>query len=324
MKTVNLGRINLKTLGYFFQKFSAVIILLSIIVIMSIGSSRFFRVQNFLNILSQSSVLGIISIGMTFVIVTGGIDLSVGSTMALSASVMAVGVTQWGLSPVIAIIFGILIGIFVGILNGLIVTIGKIQPFIATLGTVTAVQGIALLVTTGLPISGMPEGMLVLGRMRAGVIPPSLYVFAVVAVLGWIIFNRMVLGRNAIAIGGNEEASKTAGIKTNLTKVLVYALSGFCCSIAGLVIMGRLRSSNALMGTGFELQAITAVALGGTSMAGGVGTISGTIIGILTIGVLNNGLDLMNITPFWQKVILGLIIIAVVVMDSWRRRRFND
>jgi ribose/xylose/arabinose/galactoside ABC-type transport system permease subunit len=315
---------SVKTPGFIFQKFSAIIILLGIIIIMSIGSPRFFRVQNFLNIIGQSSVLGIISIGMTFVIITSGIDLSVGSIMALSASVIAVSVTQWGFPPAFAILTGILIGICAGILNGLIVTAGKIQPFIATLGTLTALQGIALLITKGFPIAGIPEGMLILGKMKAGVIPPSLYVLALVTVTGWLVFNRMVLGRNAIAIGGNEEASKTAGIKVNLTKVVVYGISGFCCSIAGIVIMGRLRSSNALMGTGFELQAITAVALGGTSMAGGMGTIGGTIIGVLTIGVLNNGLDLMNVTPFWQKVILGLIIIAVVVMDSWRRRRFND
>ena len=319
---LKLGKVN--NAGLIFQKFSAVIILLVIIVIFSIGSPRFFRVQNFLNIIGQTSVLGIISIGMTFVIITSGIDLSVGSIMALSASIVAVSVSKWGFPPLMSIIFGFTVGICAGILNGVVITVGKIQPFIATLGSTTALGGIALLVTKGYPITGIPEGMLMLGSMKAGVIPPSLFVVASVAVLGWIVFNRMVFGRNVVAIGGNEEASKIAGIKVRLTKVIVYAISGLCCCTAGFVLMGRLRSSNALMGIGIELQAITAVALGGTSMAGGVGTIGGTIIGVLTIGVLNNGLDLMSVTPYWQKVILGLIIIAVVLMDSWRRRKFND
>ena len=314
----------IKNPGLIFQKFSVIIILIIIVIIMSFGSPRFFQVQNFLNIIAQSSVLGIISIGMTFVIVTAGIDLSVGSIMALSGSIIAVAVTRWHFPPEFAIMFGFTIGICAGVINGLIITIGKIQPFIATLGSLTALQGTALLITRGYPIVGIPEKMLILGSMKAGIIPPSFYVVATVAILGWIIFNRMVLGRNAMAIGGNEEASKTAGIKVVLTKVIVYGISGLCCSIAGIVLMGRLGSSNALMGSGLELQAITAVALGGTSMAGGMGTIGGTIIGVLTIGVLNNGLDLMNVTPFWQKVILGIIIIMVVLMDSWRRRRFND
>ena len=137
-------------------------------------------------------------------------------------------------------------------------------------------------------------------------------------------YKRQVLGRNTIAVGGNEEASKTAGIKTDRTKITIYALSGLCCGIGGLVMTGRLNSANALMGDGMELQAITAAALGGTSLAGGVGSIGGTVIGVLTIGVLNNGLDLMNTTPFWQKVILGIMIVAVVLLDSWRKRKFND
>jgi len=315
---------DMKNSGQIFQKFSAVIILFAIIIIFGIGSPRFFRVQNFLNIIGQTSTLGIISIGMTFVIITAGIDLSVGSIMALSASIIAVSVTRWNFPPLLAVAFGMMTGICAGVFNGLVITMGRIQPFIATLGTLTALQGVALLITRGFPVTGIPEGLLVFGRMKVGVIPPGFYVLAMVAVMGWIVFNRMVLGRNVVAIGGNEEASKTAGIKVRLTKVIVYGISGLCCSIAGIVLMGRLRSSNALMGNGVELQAITAVALGGTSMAGGMGTIGGTIIGVLTIGVLNNGLDLMSVTPYWQKVILGTIIVAVVLMDSWRRRKFND
>ena len=311
--------------GYILQKFSAIVILLAIIVIMSIGSENFFSGKNFLNILNQSAVLGIMAMGMTFVIITGGIDLSVGSLMALSGSVMAVAATSLSVPPLLAVLFGIAVSTGMGFLNGFIITKGKIQPFVATLGMYTALEGVALLVTDGLPISGIPEQMLAVGSQSAGgVVPYSIFVFAAVAVIGWILLDRTVLGRNTIAVGGNEEASKTAGIKTDRTKITIYALSGLCCGIGGLVMTGRLNSANALMGDGMELQAITAAALGGTSLAGGVGSIGGTVIGVLTIGVLNNGLDLMNTTPFWQKVILGIMIVAVVLLDSWRKRKFND
>jgi len=311
--------------GYILQKFSAVVILLAIIVIMSIGSENFFTGKNFINIINQSSVLGIMSVGITFVIITGGIDLSVGSLMALSGSVMAVASTSMALPPLISVLFGIAVGTGMGFINGLVITKGKIQPFVATLGMFTAAEGVALLVTDGLPISGIPDEILVLGSQSAGgVVPYSVFVFAAVAIIGWIILDRTVLGRNTIAVGGNEEASKTAGIKTDCTKIIIYALSGLCCGIGGLVMTGRLNSANALMGDGMELQAITAAALGGTSLAGGVGSIGGTVIGVLTIGILNNGLDLMNTTPFWQEVILGVMIVAVVILDSWRKRKFND
>jgi ribose/xylose/arabinose/galactoside ABC-type transport system permease subunit len=321
---LNITRKNRNPLIYTFQKLSPVFILILLAAYMSFANENFLSASNFVNIIRQSSVLGIIAIGQTLVILTAGIDLSVGSTMALSGCIMAVLSTQFNFSPALAVVVSFIIGTFVGVLNGLIITKLKIQPFIATLGILTVGEGIALLVTDGLPISGITDELLVLGSGNVWGIPISVFVFTAIALMGIIILKNTTLGRNIVAIGGNEEASRTSGIKVDRTKIVVYSLAGFCCSVAGFVMVGRLNSANALMGGGIELLAITAVALGGTSLSGGIGGVGGTIIGIVTIGVLNNGLDLLNTTPFWQKVILGIMIIAVVALDSWRSRKFKD
>lgn len=321
----NKGKINfrLQSINSFFQKSSPVFILLILILYMSIANGNFFTASNFINIIKQSAVVGIIAIGQTLVILAAGIDLSVGSIMALSGCVVAVSSAKWGVSPGIAILLGIIVGIAVGFINGMIIAKIKIQDFIATLGILTAAAGVALLVSDGLPISGIPESLLVVGSGIFLGVPVSVFVFIFIALMGWIILNHTTLGRNVLAIGGNAEAARTSGIKVETTKILVYVICGFCCSIASIVMIGRLNSANALMGEGIELLSITAVALGGTSLAGGLGSISGTIIGIVTIGVLSNGLDLLNITAFWQKVILGIVIIAVVSLDTWRGKRLK-
>jgi ribose/xylose/arabinose/galactoside ABC-type transport system permease subunit len=305
------------------QKFSALFILIVLITYMALSNGNFFQVSNFVNIIKQSSVLGIMAIGQTLVILTAGIDLSVGSMMALSGCTMAVANTQWGFSPVLSVIVGLLFGMAAGFINGIVITKGRIQAFIATLGMLQVAEGVSLLFTDGLPISGINEGMLKLGSGLVWGIPISVFAFLAVVVLGYIFLNMTTAGRNVIAVGGNEEASRTSGIRVDGTKIIVHTLSGLCCAIGGFVMIGRLNSANGLMGSGMELQAITAVALGGTSLAGGLGGIGGTVIGVITIGVLNNGLDLLNTTPFWQKVILGIIIVLVVILDSWRSRKFH-
>lgn len=306
------------------QKASPLFILALLVIYMSLASKNFLSARNFVNIIRQSSVLGIISIGQTLVILTAGIDLSVGSTMALSGSVLAVLSSRQLVSPAIAVIISVLLGTLIGIVNGVVITKLKIQPFIATLGMLTVAEGLALLATGGLSVSGIPKSLLWLGSGNIAGIPVSVFVFTIIAILGIILLKFTVLGRNIIAVGGNEEASRTSGINVNRTKIMVYSIAGFCCSIAGFVMIGRLNSANATMGAGQELLAITAVALGGTSLAGGIGGLGGTVIGIITIGVLNNGLDLLDITVFWRKIILGIMIIAVVALDSWRSRRFKD
>jgi ribose transport system permease protein len=294
---------------------------LILIIFLAIVSPQFFSVSNFSNIARQSSAMGILAIGQTLVIIMAGIDLSVGSIMALSGCLIAVSSTQWGVSPFLAILLGVAGGVAVGMMNGAIITKAKIQDFIATLGALTTIAGLALLVTNGLPISGIPKAVLSLGSGRIAGVPVELIVFLLVAFMGWIILNYTTLGRDTLAIGGNMEAARVSGIKVDFTKIIVYSFSGFCAAIASIVMIGRLNSANALMGGGMELLAIAAVVLGGTSLAGGAGGIGGTIIGVFTMGILSNGLDLLNISAFWQKVILGLVIIGVVTLDTWRRRR---
>lgn len=323
MQNIGLSKINTKVNPWknFLEKSSPLFMLLFLIIYMSIASSSFFSISNTLNIIRQSAVVGILAIGQTLIIILAGIDLSVGCIMAFSGCLIAVANTQWNLHPLLAILLGIVAGVIVGIINGTIIAKTKIPDFIATLGTQTAIAGVALLVTAGLPISGMPDNLLFIGSGNVFGIPVTVFVFIVVAFIGWLILNHTTLGRDTLAIGGNIEAAKVSGIPVDMTKIFIYGFSGFCCTMAGIVMMGRLNSSNALMGDGLELQSIAAVVLGGTSMTGGIGTIGGTIIGVVTMGVLNNGLDLLNISAFWQKIILGIVIIGVVIMDTWRRNR---
>lgn len=310
-----------KVLSALISKGSPILSLLILVVLLSALNENFFTFSNFMNIARQSAAMGILAIGQTLVIIIAGIDLSVGSIMAFSGCLIAVLSTKSGMDPYLAVLIGIAGGTLVGLVNGLIITKAKIQDFIATLGAMTTVAGLALLVSDGLPIAGIPKQVLSLGSGKIGPIPIELIVFLLVAFVGWIILNHTTLGRNAIAIGGNREAAKVSGIPVSRTRIIIYGFSGLCCAIASIVMIGRLNSANALMGNGMELMSIAAVVLGGTSLAGGFGSIGGTVIGVFTMGVLSNGLDLMNISAFWQKVVLGLVIIGVVTLDTWRRRR---
>lgn len=309
-----------KTILHYINKMSPIIPLLILIIYMAIANRQFFTVNNFLNISKQSSVMGILAIGQTMVIIAAGIDLAVGSVMALTGCITAVAIISGGVNPVVAVFIGIVTGILSGSLIGLIITKLKVQDFIATLGSLTAIQGFALLTSGGLPITGLPKGLLVIGNGNIAKIPISFMVFVIVAILGWVILKHTTFGRNVYALGGNREAAWVSGINVNRTKMLVYAFSGFCASIAGVVMLGRLNSANALMGDGMELLAISAVVLGGTSLFGGAGSIGGTIIGVITMGTLSNGLNFLDISAFWQKVILGLVIIGVVALDTVRRK----
>jgi ribose/xylose/arabinose/galactoside ABC-type transport system permease subunit len=312
---------NSQNIKSYINKVSPILPLIILIVYLAIASREFFSVDNFLNIAKQSSVMGILAIGQTLVIIIAGIDLAVGSVMALTGCLIAVAIMSFGMPPLVAVIFGIVIGIVTGTLIGLVITKAKVQDFIATLGFLTAVGGVALLLTDGLPISGLPEGLLFIGDGTVYGIPIAFVVFLLVALLGGVILNKTIFGRNIYAIGGNREAAWVSGINVDFTKILVYAFSGFCASIASIVMLGRINSANALMGDGMELLSISAVVLGGTSLFGGTGSIAGTIIGVITMGVLSNGLDFLDISAFWQKVILGLVIIGVVAMDTLRRKK---
>lgn len=300
---------------------SSVLIFLVLFIVMSICSPNFLKWSSMMNILRQSAVLGILAVGQALVIMAGGIDLSVGAMMALGGCVMAVAHTQWGLTPVLAVLLGIALSTFIGLLNGLLTAKIGLFDFIATLGTQTAANGLALIVTAGLPISGLPMSMIVVGgRAMPNGMPYSVFVLVAVLVVGWILLEKTTFGRNVLAIGGNKEAARVSGINVDATKILANALSGLFAGIAAFVLVGRLNSANALMGTNYELNSVASVVIGGTSINGGEGSMTGTLIGLLTIGTLNCGMDLLGFSTAWQKITLGIVIVGVVTMDNYRRK----
>jgi ribose/xylose/arabinose/galactoside ABC-type transport system permease subunit len=274
-------------------------------------------------------VLMILAVGQTLVIVSRGIDLSVASNAALSGSVMGVAYAYWAWPEPASLLVGLAAGVAVGAFNGFVITRLDVPDFIATLGTFVAVRGIALLVTDGLPVPDFERA--VEGRTLPGTIStlgvdsvlgmPLIAIVALVcALIGGFILSRTRLGRSAYAIGGNTEAARMSGIKVERSKMWIYVISGLLAAVGGFMLTGRQASANALMGEGLELQSIAAVVIGGTNLFGGEGRMSGTVIGVLIIGVLSNGLSIAGVAEFWQRVVNGLIIVAVVALDQWRRR----
>jgi ribose transport system permease protein len=300
---------------------------------LSAVSPHFRTTGNFMNVLAQTSVTAILAVGQTLVIISGGIDLSVAAMMALAGSVSAVSLAYWGWSVWLGLPLGLAVGTLVGLINGLVITKGRIPDFIATLGMMTTARGVSLLLTQGLPVPShvtaiqlkayLPPELIWLGSGAVLGVPVPALVAVATALLGWAVLHYSRLGRSALAVGGNREAARVSGINVDRTKIAVYAFCGFTAGIGGLVLTGRLNSANALMGDGMELQSIGAVVLGGTNLFGGEGTVIGTVVGALIMGVLGNGLNLLNVSAFWQRVVMGLVIIIVVVFDQWRRRRFG-
>lgn len=316
--------------------------LLLLIGYLAVASPYFLTEGNLENVSRQIAVTTILAVGQTMVILSGGIDLSVGAVAALSASVAAVAMTSrmeilgFTFGPVdfwMGILIGVLVGALAGCVNGVIIAKGQIPDFIATLGTLAAYRGIALLVTGGLPVPShftatemhgyLPEELIWLGGGDLLGVPTAAVVAVGAVLVGWFILRYLVLGRATYAVGGNREAARVSGISIVRTKIGVYTISGTLAGIGGLVLAGRLNSANALMANGAELQTIAAVVVGGTNLYGGEGGVIGTLIGSLIIGSLANGMNLLDVSAFWQRVIQGVVIIGVVVIDQWRRRRFG-
>ena len=262
--------------------------------------------------------------------------------MAVSASVMAVlstqkfallGMTIGPINPWIGILIGLAVGTLAGLITGLVITKGRIPDFIATLGMMEAARGIALLVTGGLPVPShltatelkgyLPEAIIWMGGRELFGIPTGPLIAVIVVIIGWVLLTQTVLGRSIFAIGGNKEGARVSGLKVDQIKVATYVIMGVMAAIAGIVLTGRMNSANALMATGVELKCIAAVVIGGTNLFGGEGTIIGSLIGAVIMGVLGNGLNLLNVSAFWQRVVMGIVIVVVVVFDQWRRRRFS-
>jgi len=291
----------------FLQRFGLLLVFLLLCLGLSLLSDRFLQVSNLVNILRQASINGIVAIGMTLVILTGGIDLSVGSVLALSA-VIGADLMKSGLPVPLAVVAALGIGALLGAINGVIITRGRIPPFIATLGMLTVARGLTLMYTEGQPVTGLPEAFRFIGAGSIGPIPMPIIVFGLAFIVIYIMLTRMRLGEYIYLLGDNPVAARLAGIPTHRMYVLVYAISGLLSALAGLVLIARLDSAQPVIGIGYEFNAIAAVVVGGTSFNGGEGTLTGTLLGVLLIETLNNGLNLLNVSPLWEQVVKGLVI----------------
>lgn len=301
--------------------FGTFIALILLVVIVSVLNSRFLQVSNLMNLLRQLIINGFIALGMTYVILTGGIDLSVGSILAFTSAIFA-GLMQNEMSPVLAIILAIVLGAILGFINGLLITKGKLAPFIVTLATMTIFRGATLVYTDGRPIAGQRDNFIFafLGRGKVFGIPFQVILFAIIFILLLILLKKTSLGRKVYAVGGNEKASFISGINIDKVKIFVYTISGILATISGLVLTSRLNSAQPTAGTAYEMDAIAAVVLGGTSMTGGSGSLVGTLIGILILGVLNNGLNLLGVSSFYQQIVKGVVILLAVLVDRKRNK----
>ncbi|MBF2756437.1 ABC transporter permease subunit [Staphylococcus sp. GDY8P57P] len=300
----------------FMEKIIPFIGLILLIIVVSILNPSFLDLSNLLNLLRQISINGLIAFGMTFIILTGGIDLSVGSILALSSAFIALMITS-GVDPIIALIIGVLIGFVLGAVNGLLVTKGNMAPFIATLATMTIFRGLTLVITDGNPITNLGDSYLfqLFGKGYFIGIPVPAVTMIIVFIILLIILQKTTFGRHTYAIGGNEVAAKISGIKVNKIKIFIYGISGLMSALAGGILTSRLNSAQPTAGMSYELDAIAAVVLGGTSLTGGKGRIVGTLIGVLIIGVLNNGLNLLGVSSFYQQLVKGVVILIAVLID---------
>jgi ribose transport system permease protein len=303
------------------QKLGPFLALLVLATGLAITSPDFLSVGNLLNVFRQVSINALIAFGMTLVILLGGIDLSVGSILALS-SVLTALMLSHGIDPVVATSVGVLAGAGMGMINGVIISKGKVAPFIATLGTMTILRGLSLVFSEGRPITGLDSDFFAMlgGGYVAGFIPVPVIMMLVMFAVFWFVLKRTVFGRHVYAVGGNEEAEGLSGINTDRIKIWVYTLSGAMAATAGMILTSRLNSAQPTAGTGYELDAIAAVVLGGTSLTGGRGWIFGTLVGALLIGILNNGLNLLGVSSFYQQVIKGVVILLAVLLDRANKK----
>lgn len=299
----------------FIQKNIPLMGLFALIIIISILSSAFFTSYNILSVLRQASINGLIAFGMMFVILSSGIDLSVGSTLAFSSLIMA-KLIQIGVNSPIAILASLIIGVIIGIINGLLISKGKLQPMIATLSTMMVLRGLTLFISNGVPVSKLGEGMIGwVGRGDFVSIPVPVYILILIFFVIHFILNRTVFGKRVYAIGGNAKAARLSGIEVEKYLIYVYIFSGVLAALAGVILTSRIDSAVPTAGISYEMNAIAAVVIGGASLTGGRGKVTGTLIGILIIAVLINGLNLLGTSAYLQQIITGLIIITAVIFD---------
>lgn len=302
------------------MKFQALFALITLILILSFATDTFLTVSNLMNVSRQVSINAIVAAGVTMVILAGEIDLSVGSLVGLAGAVSA-GLVASGMNPVLGLLVGIIVGILAGAINGIISTKGKVPSFITTLGMMTTARGLTLVFTNGRPITVTNRLALFLGDGYIGPVPMPIITMIIIYIIGYIISKHTLLGRYIYAIGSNEEATRLSGINVNLIKSITFVMAGITAAIGGIIVSGRIYSAQPTAGTGYELDAIAAVVLGGTSLSGGKGGIVGTLIGALIIGILGNGLNLLGVSSFYQQVIKGVVIVLAVLIDQWSKNK---
>lgn len=302
------------------SELTTLIALIGLMMVITFINPNFLTANNLLNLLLQVTANGFIAFGMTFVILTGGIDLSVGSILALSSALTA-GLIAAGIPVPFAILLAVCMGGIFGMLNGLLVAYGKLAPFIVTLASMTIFRGATLVFTNGNPLTqGLGDSFLFqfLGQGYVVGIPFPVILMFLVFIILYVVLHKTAFGKSVYALGGNEKAAYISGVKLSKVKIIIYTISGIMASVSGLIITSRLSSAQPTAGTSYEMDAIAAVVLGGTSLSGGKGRILGTLIGALIIGVLNNGLNIIGVSAFWQQVVKGVVILIAVLLDRFK------
>lgn len=297
------------------------LILLFVIVFFSIMSKSFLTSRNILNICRQVSMIGICSVGMTMVLLTGGIDISVGSIIALSGVVSAKLIVEAGLPIFPSMLVGIFVSILCGLISGVMVAEFEVPALIATLAMQTIARGIAFILTKGIPVYGLPEQIRTLAQGYFFNIPIPVYIMVLVFFIGWWMLEQTTFGRHVYAIGGNEEVARLSGINVVLRKIQIYAISGMFAGLSGVIMLSRINSGQPATSEGFEMDVITAAVLGGVSVAGGQGRILNVVAGVLIMGMLNNGMTLMNLDEYWQWITRGMVLLFAVAFDNMQRKR---
>lgn len=303
-------------LGDFLSKYAIILILIALIAVFGVAAPKTFITEaNIFNILRQVAVVGIVAVGMTVVLLTGGIDLSVGSIIGV-ACVTAAELLLMGMNAVLVVAITLAISVGLGLLNAFFINVAKIPPLITTLAMMTTLRGVAYLITGGMPVFGFDSAILVLGKGELfGVIPVPVLIMVFFFILGWLFLDKTRYGRYIYGVGGNEEATRLSGISVKKIRYIVFAISGFLSGVAGIVLLARINSGAPKSGQGYEMDVITAVVLGGVSITGGEGKIGFVIIGVLFMGVLSNGMTLLNVQEYVQWVIQGLALIGAVSFD---------
>ena len=301
------------------HRFGLLLVILLVGLALSVSTDTFLSLANLTNVARQVSINGILAVGVTFVLLTAGVDLSLGSVVALSGVACATFAHPGEHNVFVPISIGLLTGAACGLANGLLVTRGGVAPFIVTLGMMTVARGLALIFSGGRPVANMSNELTSLAGNLFG-IPIPVLCFVGVAVAAWFFLRNFCLGRHIYAVGGNENAARAAGVPVERVKLFAYGLCGLLTGLAGVVLAARITTGQPNAGQAYELDAIAAVVIGGTSLAGGVGTITGTLLGVLLIGVINNGLDLQGVSSYYQAVIKGVIIVGAVWLDRRQAR----